>query len=268
VEVNGVEADAEDLRRLAGAGYAHFTSMQVRNGAVRGLDLHLRRLDESTRALFGTGLDTERVRACLRHALEGGPAAASVRVTVFGRSPDAVLRGEAVETDLAVATSAPVEARSAPVRLRTTVYERDLPHVKHTGTFGLLHHRRQAVLAGYDDALFTDRHGRISEASVWNICFYDGERFLWPEAAVLPGITMRLLQRGMAAAGVPSERRPVRLGDLATAPPGTPALSAFLTNSVSPAVPVACIDGTALTVDPARTALLVGCYESNPWQTV
>ncbi|MFM9447969.1 aminotransferase class IV family protein [Streptomyces acidiscabies] len=262
MEVNGAEADDEDLKRLARAGYAHFSSMQVRGGAVRGLDLHLRRLDESARELFGRGVDAERVRSCLRHALDGGPDAVSARVTVFTRALDAVARGEAVEPEIAVTTSAPVEAGSAPVRLRSVAYERDVPHIKHAATFGLTHHRRQAALAGYDDALFTDRRGRISEASVWNVCFSDGERVVWPEAAVLPGITMQLLRRGLEAKGIPSEERELRLADL------TPALSAFLTNSISPALPIAAVDETRLTVDPATTALLLACYETNPWQPV
>ncbi|WP_223006781.1 aminotransferase class IV family protein [Streptomyces roseirectus] len=262
MEVNGVEADGADLRLLARTSYAHFTSMQVRGGAVRGLDLHVERLDESARELFGRGLDAERVRSCLRHAVAGGPDAVSVRITVFARRMDAVSRGEAVEPEIAVAVGAPAEAETGPLRLRSVEYERDVPHVKHAGTFGLVHQRRQAALAGYDDALFTDRRGRISEASVWNVCFYDGDRVVWPEAAVLPGITMRLLRRGLEAKGVPCERREIRLGDL------TPALSAFLTNSISPALPVASVDGMDLTVDPAATNLLLDCYETNPWQPV
>ncbi len=268
VEVNGAEADAEDLRVLARATYAHFSSMQARDRAVRGLDLHLKRLDGSTRELFGTGLDADRVRSCVRHALRDRPDGATVRVTVFSRHHEAVVRGEDVEPDVAVAMSAPLPARTSPVRLRTVAYERDLPHVKHAGTFGLVRHRRQAVRAGYDDALFTDRHGRVSEASISNIGFFDGERVVWPEAAVLPGITMQLLQRGLAAKGIPSGRREIHRRELGAWASGTPALAAFLTNSISPAVPVAGIDEAALTVDPEVTNLLVDCYGTNPWQTV
>lgn len=204
----------------------------------------------------------DRVRACPRHALRAAPDVVTARVTVFSRHQDAVLRGEPTEPDLAVTTTAPLAARTAPVRLRRTPYERDLPHVKRAGTFGLSLRRRRAVLAGYDDVLFTDRDGRVGEASISNIAFFADGHVLWPEAAVLPGITMRLLQRGLAAEGIPSGHRDLRLPDL------TPSLAAFLTNSISPAVPVTSIDDTALTVDPELTALLVKCYASNPWQPV
>ncbi|WWW36980.1 hypothetical protein V8017_09710 [Stenotrophomonas rhizophila] len=58
---NGHHASVDDL---AGAltNYGHFTSLQVRGGAVQGLDLHLQRLQEGTEALFGTVLDAARYR--------------------------------------------------------------------------------------------------------------------------------------------------------------------------------------------------------------
>ena len=56
VEVDGREATDERLRFPAFA-YGHFTAMQVRAGCVRGLDLHLRRLDAANRELFDAGQD-------------------------------------------------------------------------------------------------------------------------------------------------------------------------------------------------------------------
>ncbi|WP_189272610.1 aminotransferase class IV [Kitasatospora griseola] len=152
------------------------------------------------------------------------------------------------------------------MRLRAIEYERDLPRIKHAGTFGLVLAGRQAVLAGYDDTLFTDRDGRIAEAAIANIGFFDGGRVIWPEEAVLPGITRQLLERGLAAAGIPSEQREVRLRDLGRWAADSPALGAFLSNSIAPVLPVAGIDEQALTVDPEVTALLLACYRSNPWQ--
>lgn len=46
IELNGAPAGSLDL---AGAfGYGHFTAMQVRDGKVRGLDVHLDRLGHAT----------------------------------------------------------------------------------------------------------------------------------------------------------------------------------------------------------------------------
>ncbi len=54
-EVDGREATAEQLRFPAFA-YGHFTAMQIRGRSVRGLELHLSRLDAANRELFGAGL--------------------------------------------------------------------------------------------------------------------------------------------------------------------------------------------------------------------
>ncbi|HEV3292987.1 MAG TPA: hypothetical protein VG123_28765, partial [Streptosporangiaceae bacterium] len=71
VEIDGHRATVEQLSAAAPAGYGHFTAMQVRNGRVRGLNLHLARLDAANRELFGAGLGTAAVLGYIRHALSG-----------------------------------------------------------------------------------------------------------------------------------------------------------------------------------------------------
>lgn len=51
-EFDGRPATEEDLGRALFFNYGHFTAMQVRGGRVRGLDLHLARLDAANRELF------------------------------------------------------------------------------------------------------------------------------------------------------------------------------------------------------------------------
>jgi hypothetical protein len=82
VEIDGVAATVEALSAVAPAGYGHFTAMQVQEHRVRGLDLHLARLDAANREIFGVALDPATVRAHIRHALGGGTGDASVRVHV------------------------------------------------------------------------------------------------------------------------------------------------------------------------------------------
>jgi branched-subunit amino acid aminotransferase/4-amino-4-deoxychorismate lyase len=257
LELNGAPPGVPGLVSAMG-GYGHFTAMQVRDGRVRGLGLHLSRLEASTRLLFGSELDPDLVRSHLRHAI-AGHGALSARVVVFSRasSDEPVMAPE-----ILVRTGPPHEPVTDPIRLKSVRYQRDLPQVKHLGTFGLVHHSRQARLAGYDDALFVDDAGRVSEASIWNVGFLSGGTVVWPEAAVLPGITYLVLERQLRAAGVPQEVRPVYPGEL----PGFDAV--FLTNSETIGRPVASVDGVPLRSDPAAGRLLREAYESAAWDEI
>src|SRR5690606_40286207 len=66
--------------------HGHFTTMQVRDGAVRGLDLHLARLRDATRELFDVALEDGRVLGGLRQALDmAGSGDCTARVSVCAR---------------------------------------------------------------------------------------------------------------------------------------------------------------------------------------
>ncbi|HDS0948244.1 TPA: aminotransferase class IV family protein [Stenotrophomonas maltophilia] len=191
---NGLPAQVEDLLPAL-VNYGHFTSLQVRGHAVQGLDLHLARLSQATRELFGSELDVGQVQAWMAQALQqAGQADASLRVTVYSRHFDFRNPLAAVPVDVLVAVSAPV-ALVAPKRVRSVVWQRELPQIKHVGTFGLFAERRAALAAGFDDALFVTARGEISEGSTWNLALHDGERLLWPQAPALRGTAEALLQR-------------------------------------------------------------------------
>src|SRR5690606_3905411 len=115
-------------------------------------------------------------------------------------------------------------------------YGREAAHLKHTANFGLIRARRLARSAGFDDALFADGDGRISEGSLWNIGFIGGDEVIWPEAPMLTGVTLTLLQRGLEARGLNSRTEAVRREDLSRFD------AAFICNSATPACPVASID--------------------------
>jgi len=261
-ELNGEPATAADLRALAMTNYGHFTTMQSEPGGVRGLDLHLARLDDSTRELFGHPLDRGVVRGYLRSALGGFAGAASIRVNVFSRQLHRDRMAEPAAPDVVVAVGAPRHIEATPVRLKPFRYERVLPHVKHAGTFGLFHHRRLARLDGFDDALFVDASGAVSEASIWNIGFFDGRGVVWPDAPALRGISMQLLQAGLRQRGVPSDSHRVAHADIGAF------RSAFLTNCSCAVRPVAEIDGVRFSVDADLNAMLEACYASNAPQAI
>jgi len=258
--LDGQPATADDLRALALANYGHFTSMQVRGRAVRGLDLHLHRLKSGTRELFDATLDEARIRAAVLAALDGeGVDDASVRVTVYAREFDHAHPERPQPINVLVSLSPPREADPKPAWVKTYPFQRPLPQVKHVGTFPLFQHRRQARRDGFDDALFVDAKGRISEGSIWNIGFWDGQQVVWPQAEALRGTEERLLQTGLAEVGVAQRHLPVEaraLGGLK---------AAFAANATG-VWPISGIDDTALRPDAALMERLVAALDAHRWQ--
>jgi branched-subunit amino acid aminotransferase/4-amino-4-deoxychorismate lyase len=266
VQLNDSPLDLGDPALLSATSYGHFTSMQVRDGKVRGLDLHLERLDRSSRELFGHGIAADRILTYLRTALASEPSGnLSIRINAFSRDRS-FLNGTPVEPDLLLTMTDPAEPTADPPRLLAVEHERTAPHLKHTGTFSLTHEFRRARLAGYDDALFYNRTGHVSEASIWNICFVTGDRIVWPAADVLPGITMLTLQAGLEALDVARETVDIPLAALGDY------RAAYLTNSIDPALPVASITSPAGTTqykpDPESAGLIAEAYLRIPPQEI
>jgi branched-subunit amino acid aminotransferase/4-amino-4-deoxychorismate lyase len=81
-ELDGRPVSPHEWQTLALTNYGHFTTFRVDSGRVRGLTLHLDRLDRDCRAVFGVPLAPDRVRDLVRRAAPAG-ATATVRVTVF-----------------------------------------------------------------------------------------------------------------------------------------------------------------------------------------
>jgi branched-subunit amino acid aminotransferase/4-amino-4-deoxychorismate lyase len=197
VEVDGRRAGSVP----PASGFGHFTAMQVRGGATRGLELHLRRLEAANREMFGIGLDRDRVRELVRHAL-GTTEDASVRVYVQ-RIGD-------VADPVTVVTVKEPGGIASDLRLRSVDYLRPRAHLKHLATEqGAC--TRAARAAGFDEALLTAGHDLVAEAATANIGFFSGTDVVWPEAPLLLGITMQLLDDRL---GRRSIHRPVHLDEI------------------------------------------------------
>ena len=239
----------------ANEDYGHFTAMQVRCGATRGLQLHLDRLDAANRELFGEPLDGGFVRARLREEL-GGTVDASVRFTVRRRA------GEPADApSVTVTIDDPVAMFEDPLRLMRVVYQRPLAHIKHLASAGQRRHRQQALDAGFDEALLTNAERVISEGAITNVGFFDGTTVVWPDAPALPGITMQLIAPALAARGHPSVHRTVQLGEVASY------RAVFVTNSWGVAT-VGAIDNTEIPHDDEFALTLAAAYESVPWDPI
>src|SRR3546814_16417359 len=120
--------------------HGHFTTMQVRDGAVRGLDLHLARLREATAELFDVAFDDARATGGLRHALDiAGSGDCTARVTVcareFERAAQASQPLAAGDLAVIVALSPPREQSPASIPPPSFRHRRDLPPTTPLGAF-------------------------------------------------------------------------------------------------------------------------------------
>lgn len=248
LEIDGGPVRAEVAFSTA-SSYGHFTAMQVRGGRTRGLALHMRRLEAANREAFGVGLDSERVRALIRHAL-GETKDASVRVYFF-------------ETDREPAMMVTVRAPGgveSPQRLQSVRYQRPDAHLKHLAT-GQGFYSRLARRNGFDDALLTGGDGLVAETANANIGFFDESGVVWPDAPQLHGITMQLLERKLPELGVSSRRVPVRLQDIPSFE------GAFLSNARGVAA-VNLIDDIRFPVRAERMKMLSDAHASVPWDAL
>lgn len=254
---NDCEAGAADLAPLAFAGYAHFTAMQVRDGRVRGLDLHLARLRHASLELFGRALPDDRVLFWLRAAVADAAADLSLTATVYLPSGEFTVAAPDEEPELLVRTAPPASGPAGPLTLGVVEHERFLPSVKHVGEPAKTYFLRQAVRQGCDDVAFTDRRGRLSEGS-WNLAFWDGTGVVWPAADMLDGVTMGVVRRQLDRLGVAQRVREVTPADL-------PELAgAAVMNSWTPGVAVRRIGPAPLPEAPAFVELLHRAYEAEP----
>ncbi|HWG24251.1 aminotransferase class IV [Actinospica sp.] len=288
IEVDGHEPTRGELQDAALNPYGHFTAMQVRDGRTRGLDLHLARLDEANRAVFGEALDGDRVRGMIRHALAGaGSADASVRVIVRGAGEVGISSGpdDGPGVRVFVTVRAPFTMPAdATQRLKSAAYQRAVAHIKRPGDFGQGYVIDRAIDAGYDDALLVAPDGTIAESGIANIAFFDAATspddsnpdvanpgaanpaavnpsVVWPDAPVLPGITMQLVAPRLAEYGMPSRTARVTLDELGRF------AGACVTNSRGIAA-VSRIDDVELPIATEFVKALHAAYDSVPWDVI
>ncbi|MFE7114326.1 aminotransferase class IV family protein [Streptomyces sp. NPDC057654] len=258
MELNGRPTDLAALRPLALTGYGHFTSMRVDDQRVRGLALHLERLERDCRAVFGAHLDMQQTRTYIRRAITQQDGSFIIRVTVFDPALEMGHPSSSATPAVLVTTRRAEPLPLPPLRVKSIPYVRDFPSVKHIGLFGALHARRAAQLDGYSDALFYGPDALVSEGPTWNVGFIDAEgNIVWPKGEVLPGVTMALLQRQH---------------DHVTAPVPVDAAramqAAFATNTSIGIRAVSAIDDVALPTEHPVLAAMRDSYLSQPGERV
>lgn len=134
--------------------------------------------------------------------------------------------------------------------------------IKHVGEGAKTYYLHKAVEAGFDDTAFVDRHGRLSEATIWNLAFWNGQSVIRPRAEILTRTMMGLVQRQLARMGVPQQHEEVRLGDLKDIS------GAAIMNSWTPGVRVTSIGQIAISESKPFMNLLMQAYDAEPWLIV
>lgn len=233
MQLNGEAPTIDQVKALALTNYGHFTSMLTESGGVRGLSLHMQRLTRDCRLLFDVDLDTDRVRHYIRHALTDAAPRTVARVTIYDPALDLGTIGSDAVPHIVVTTRPAGSGAPAPLRLQATYCRREMPAVKHIGLFGALRRRRIAQREGFDDALFLNPDGTISEIVTSNIGFVRDGQTIWPRSELLTGVTMTLLHQ---APNEPIRTEALTLADLPTME------SAFATNAATGIRPVASVD--------------------------
>jgi branched-subunit amino acid aminotransferase/4-amino-4-deoxychorismate lyase len=94
-----------------------------------------------------------------------------------------------------------------------------------------------------------------------NIGFFEGDAVVWPDAPLLHGVTMQLLEARLPDHGVRVQRRGVRVADIASLD------GAFLTSARGIAS-VSAVDDADLPVASDRLELLAEVYGSVPWDPI
>lgn len=255
ISVDGRPATADDLAHPALVNHGAYTSFRVENGAVRGLDLHLARLEAASIELFGEAVEEDRLRDLMRTAL-GGRDDAWLRVSLFAPEISHRQVSWTGRPRVMIGVFDP-PAPLGPCRVLPLTYLREAPHLKHVATMGLIRARRAAVQAGFDDALFTDGDSRILEGTLWNVGFVRGDEVVWPEGPKLEGVAQALMQRNLAAVGLTQRHAVVRLSDLPTFD------HAFLCNSATPAAALTAVGDYAFDLVPEVVARLAAAWSAS-----
>jgi branched-subunit amino acid aminotransferase/4-amino-4-deoxychorismate lyase len=261
-ELNGIMLETSDLPVLMALQYGHFTSMQIRDGQVKGLKLHLDRLEKSSEKLFACHIDGKKIMEYLQNIV-GKNDSCSVRVNIFTQS----FQGNLIKPNdlkVLITKSSPVHPSNVALKVKTAHFERLLPDVKYSGILsGILAYQREARAEGYNDVLYTDNHDHIAEGSVWNIGFYDGQSVILPTAPALSGIMIQLLTERFKSLGTKVIYKNIHLSELSEYK------AAFYTNSVNHRGIIAQIDRYVLDKGgEGISTLLESAYDGISWDRI
>ncbi|MCK9375322.1 MAG: aminotransferase class IV [Syntrophobacterales bacterium] len=227
-----------------------FETLKAEGGRVQFLKEHLERLEASARAFrlpFPAGLPwkahLERLLAA--NGLTRGPARIKILLT-RGEAPGLGLP-EGSPSTLVIwafpyAPPAPQEyAAGWPVAVFPEGRSIFVGRHKSLNYLFYLAARQYALDHGAREALILEADGLVSEGAATSLVYVRRGRYYTPESAsALPGVTVAVLRRGLAAQGQSLEARPTSVDQLREAD------GLWLANSLMGLMPVAAVDEQAI----------------------
>ncbi len=241
--------------------YGAFTTFLAEAGGVLDWSRHARRLADATQELWGHPLDVEGVRDLVRGHLRqlSEPGPMSVRVTIFPEhfslSRPSAASGARVLVSSAPAPSSDLDHETFAVHVVGHI--RGLAHLKTTDLFSQVRLRREAQLAGYDDAILSDGP-QLLEGTTWSLMVWHDHRVLIPAGEVLASITSAHHAALARKLGWAVEEGPLVTGDLAGA------RLVLAVNVAQPVRAITRIDARPLAVDKALQHRIAEAYRALP----
>ncbi|MEW5763307.1 MAG: aminotransferase class IV [Bacillota bacterium] len=244
--LNGAFVAAEEARvsvfdRGFLLGYGAFETMRAYRGRVFRLAQHLERLNRTCAALgIPFTADAARLKPTIGALLaRNGLADARVRLTVTAGPEEERLpyNPTILLAAFPLRDSTAVPAWRAYLWQGAVSSQDPLRAHKTTSYLEKVLARREAERNGFDEALFVNEKGNVTEGAATNIFCVRAGRLLTPPTAegLLPGITRAVVAELAERTGIPFLEQPLTPGDIVRSD------EAFLSNSVVEIVPLVAV---------------------------
>jgi branched-chain amino acid aminotransferase len=227
VSHNGALLPIEQVRLSPGQagllnGWGLFTTLRIWEGEPFAYERHWRRLTkDAARVHLPVAATPEKVGADLRAVLRKNQVKEGCARIYFVFNTAGFWRSDEPMPPVDVILySAPLPDYREPARLALREHGRHaaspLAGVKTTAWLNNVWNLHEAQQKGYDEVVLLNERGDVAECTAANIFFVKGGKAYTPplDSGCLEGVTRGVLLEVGAAAGVPTEERVVRPGDL------------------------------------------------------
>jgi branched-subunit amino acid aminotransferase/4-amino-4-deoxychorismate lyase len=236
-----------------------FESLRADMGRVHFLTEHLERLEASARAFRlpfpeNTPWQERLAQLLAANGLISGPARVKILLT-RGVAPGLGLPEECRPTLVIYAqpyTPPSPEAYAAgwPVVVFPEGRSTFVGRHKSLNYLFYLAARQYALDCGAKEAIVLDADGLVSEGAATSLIYLQQGRYYTPASpSALPGVTVTVLGRGLAARGLTLTARPTPVAQIQEAH------GLWLANSLMGLMPVAAVNGTPMPLSPATAFL-------------